>query len=190
MLLDLRPHGQWEQVNVEVARFLSLPEGEIARAGVNIGALAMETALGFFHQYSHRPQVALIKGNSPVLDPIHAYLLKEAVAVQVFQAADVEDISQIIPQLKADLCFFAYVEDHPVTGELLPKVDRWPQALHSARIPFLRLSHHAHRLRKWSQEPCLGFEFQIGSWGARGAVARHGSRWKSVPAVFHPWLLW
>ncbi len=187
MLIDLFPQGQWEKANEALGRQLQLPEQEYLRVGSNLAAQVLEACLGFLHQYGHRRQIALLKGNSYVLDPVHSYFLKEGVSVQSFDAGKVKSVDELLAQLKPDLCFLAFVEDHPVTGEIFSLGDELAKALAQKKIPFLRISHHRHRLGSRPVEP---FEYRLCGAGSWGSFAVFPTRWKSVPSLFHPLQPW
>ncbi len=155
MKVELPRFETWEELNEELASFLSLPRqisSQISiRAYRSLSSAAYEICEGASHFFSHKRSMGIVKGNTPVLIPLLSGLYREGYQVQSVGLGALAELSvkDWVEGLKKDTNFVLYASDHPVTGELF----HWEELdalLNERKIFSIRISH-SDWMRKTSE---------------------------------------
>ena len=191
MRLALYPNQNWEQLQeVFLKEFHTLCQWSQSSVGTSFyfstskTLASFETVLGLAHQFSHKRQVAMIKGFSHLPEQFSGYFLKEGFLVQSLDmGTDPNPLDLPLSQLKKDTNFVFWIEDHPVTGERRAWTQALKKRLSEQKVFSVTLTHFSELSRCLEPNP---FEIQIYSVAPTSAFVVRGSRAKSLPTLLSP----
>lgn len=192
MKVDLLRTGTWEEWNEGLRPVFGLKNEEQGRMYRGLEHAVCEMVLGTAIFFSHKPQVALIEGETWAFEAVLPQLYKMGFQVQVISAdalpaagAGESEWSAWVETLPKDTNFVMWAEDHPVTGEDYGR-EFLDLALGRKRILSMAVSHSAHYYRDREVSP---YGVRLQSLSSEFAWARLGARVRTPPLFAHR-LIW
>lgn len=146
--------------------------------GLYLGAF--ETALAVAQIYSFKKTIAVVKGNSPFVDAIAAWFLRDAFKIESTTWSALKDreaITAWVQALPKDTLYVITAEDHPVTAELSHS-ETLDEALNEKKLMHIQLSHAAFAART---APLRAYSSSHWSVSDDLSLSLMGERFRSYP---------
>lgn len=105
-----------------------------------------EVVSGYLQFVPHKKSIAVIKGNSDLINWVLPQFYRMNYNVQILALDQVEQLKTWMDGLKPDTSCVLFAEDHPITGEKLAFADDLKQQAQAKKIPIISLSYLAESL--------------------------------------------
>lgn len=188
MKIDLLRTHTWEDWNEGFRSEFPMKADEHGRMYRGLEHAVCEMVLGTALFFSHKPQVAIIEGETWAFEAVLPQIYKMGFQVQVIPAsqlpapgAPAADWQTWAESLPRETNFVMWAEDHPVTGADFGR-ELLDVALGAKRILSMAVSHSAHFFRPRDVSP---YGVRIQSLSEEYAWARLGARVRTPPLFAH-----
>lgn len=140
-LLDLNQNFQFQKEALEALK--------LAGQAYFYPSAAMafqEVVSGYLQFVPHKKSIAVIKGNSDLINWVLPQFYRMNYNVQILALDQAEQLKTWMDGLKSDTSCILFAEDHPITGEKLTFADDLKQQAQVKKIPSISLSYLAESL--------------------------------------------